>query len=156
MTTTGGFASSDLLQQEIQLQLPHFGHDVALDIGALAASMGRAKNLGILVSVRIGDWEVFKAALPGSKPENDRWVQRKANVVNLTHHSTMFERVNAEETGTDWHAQHGVKDETHAIHGGGFPLSTQAGYQGILLISGLPQVEDHNFIIEVLSAYLKK
>jgi uncharacterized protein (UPF0303 family) len=156
MATTGGFASADLLQQETQLRLPEFNLDVALNIGQLAASMCRARNLAVVVSVRTGEWEVFKSALPGSKPENDGWVNRKANVVNLTHHSTMYERVKAEEEGIDWHEKHGVEDATHAIHGGGFPLSTNDGFQGILLISGLPQVEDHNFIIEVLTAYLAK
>lgn len=64
----------------------------------------------------------------------------------------MFERVKAEESGIDWHQAHGVVDETHAIHGGGFPLVTQEGiFRGVLLISGLPQVEDHLFALEVLS-----
>ena len=43
------------------------------------------------------------------------------------------------------------------LHGGGFPLSTKnEGLQGILLISGLPQVEDHKLAVEILKRYLAK
>jgi uncharacterized protein (UPF0303 family) len=74
----------------------------------------------------------------------------------LKHHSTMFERVSAEERGADWHKENGVADETHAIHGGAVPLITQFGFAGILIISGLPQVDDHLFAVEVLTEFLAR
>ena len=74
----------------------------------------------------------------------------------LKQHSTMYERVLAEETGRDWYLDNGVEDATHAIHGGGFPLITKEGFKGILLISGLPQVEDHLLAVEILKSYLSK
>lgn len=154
--TTGNFSSADLLRQEAECILPKFDLDIAQTIGAIAIQLGKERSLGIAISIRIGEWEVFKAALPGSKPENDGWINRKANVVNLKHHSTMYERVKAEEEGIDWHQQHGVTDVTHAIHGGGFPLiSKSEGFQGVLVISGLPQVEDHLLVVEILQSYLK-
>ena len=77
-------------------------------------------------------------------------------VVMLNQHSTMFERVSAEERGVDWHKENGVTDETHAIHGGAIPLITDDGFKGILIISGLPQVEDHLLAIEVLTEFLAR
>jgi uncharacterized protein (UPF0303 family) len=154
MTTTGGFNSIDLLSQESDIALEAFDNEIAQQLGALATQIGLERNLGIAVSIRIGDWEVFKAALPGSKPENDGWINRKANVVNLTQHSTMYERVKSEEDGVDWHQLNGVKDETHAIHGGGFPIYVKdEGFKGILLVSGLPQVEDHKLAVEILQIF---
>jgi len=51
----------------------------------------------------------------------------------------------------------GIKDETHAIHGGGFPLYVkEEGFKGILLISGLPQVEDHKLAVEILQIFLNR
>jgi len=48
-------------------------------------------------------------------------------------------------------------DETHAIHGGGLPLITKDdGSVGVLLISGLPQVEDHLLGVEVLTEFLAR
>ena len=157
MATTGDFNSSDLLQQELNSVLPILDLKVALEIGTLATKIGLERNLGIEISIRLGDWEVFKAALPGSKQESDGWINRKANVVNLTQHSTMYERVKSEEDGIDWHKKHGVEDATHAIHGGGFPLYTKSeGFKGVLLISGLPQVEDHKLAAEILQIFLNR
>lgn len=157
METTGGFKSIDLLSQETEVALDAFDNEIAQQIGAVATKIGLERNLGIAISIRIGEWEVFKAALPGSKPENDGWISRKANVVNLTQHSTMYERVKSEESGIDWHTEHGVKDESHAIHGGGFPIHVKdEGFKGILLISGIPQVEDHKLAVEILQVFLKR
>jgi uncharacterized protein (UPF0303 family) len=153
--TTGNFTAAELLEQEESVRFSEFNQDLALDLGALAAEIGLTRELPIAISVRIGDWEVFKASLPGTIAENDGWIQRKANVLTLTGHSTMYERVSAEESGTDWHQSHGVVDETHAIHGGGFPLVLTTGERvGAFIIIGLPQVEDHLLALEILQEFI--
>jgi uncharacterized protein (UPF0303 family) len=155
--TTGGFTSSQLLVEERILTLPFLGITEALEIGEIAKSLGVARNLPIAIEVRLGDWIVYHISLPGSKPENDWWISRKARVVKLKQHSTMYERVNAEERGVDWHNENHLLDETHAIHGGGLPLITKnEGFVGTLLISGLPQVEDHLLGVEVLTEFLAR
>ena len=156
MVTTGNFQSVELLEHELSTTLISLNNEDALAIGKLATEIGISRNLPIAIQVQIGEWIVYKAALPGSKPENDGWIKRKANVVLLKHHSTMYERVLAEENSRDWHLDNGVEDATHAIHGGGFPLITNEGFKGILLISGLPQVEDHLLAVEILKTYLSK
>ena len=115
--TTGGFTSSQLLVEERILTLPFLGITQALEIGEIAKSLGVARNLPIAIEVRLGDWIIYHVSLPGSKPENDWWISRKARVVKLKQHSTMYERVNAEERGVDWHKENSLPDETHAIHG---------------------------------------
>jgi len=155
--TTGGFTSSQLLAEEQILTLPSLGATEALEIGEIAKSLGMVRNLPIATEVRLGDWIIYHASLPGSTPENDWWMSRKARVVMLKHHSTMYERVSAEERAVDWHKENNVEDETHAIHGGGLPLITKdEGFVGILLISGLPQVEDHLLGVEVLTEFLAR
>jgi len=67
----------------------------------------------------------------------------------------MHERVLAEEKNIDWYAEHNLPEKTHAIHGGAIPLNVAGlGLVGILIISGLPQVEDHLFGIQVLTQFL--
>ena len=155
--TTGGFTSKQLLQEEQVLILPSLTNTDAIEIGQIATALGTDRNLPIAVEVRIGDWIVYHASLTGSTPENDWWIGRKARVVNLKKHSTIFERVLAEENGIDWHKENNLMDETHAIHGGGLPLITKdGGYQGVLIISGLPQVDDHLLGVEVLTEFLAR
>ena len=157
MVTTGGFTSNQLLNEEQILTLPTLDLAGALEIGEIAKSLGVTRNLPIATEVRLGDWIIYHASLPGSSPENDRWIVRKARVVLLKHHSTMYERVSAEERGVNWHKENKLLDQTHAIHGGGLPLITKDdGFAGVLLISGLPQVEDHLLGVEVLTEFLAR
>ena len=157
MKTTGGFNSIQLLNEEQTLILPLLEISDALEIGEIAKSLSVSRNLPVAIEVRLGDWIVYHSSLPGSTPENDWWIARKARVVMLKHHSTMHERVSAEERGVDWYKENNLLDETHAIHGGGLPLITKAkGFVGVLLISGLPQVEDHLLGVEVLTEFLAR
>ena len=157
MSTTGGFTTSGLLQEELLLTLPKLDVADAMEIGEIAKSFGTQRGLPIAVEVRIGDWIIYHASLPGSTSENQWWIDRKARVVLLKHHSTIYERVSAEERGVDWHKENNLLDETNAIHGGGLPLITKGeGFVGVLLISGLPQVEDHLLGVEVLTEFLAR
>ncbi len=155
--TTGGFTSAELGREAATLILPSLTQNQALEIGEIAVSIGRDRALPIAVEVRLKDWIVFHASLPGSTPANDSWIARKARVVLATEHSTIFERVLAEEQGLDWYATKGLPEETHAVHGGGLALNVKGlGFVGILLISGLPQVEDHLLGVEVITEYLAR
>ena len=156
-TTTGGFSSEGLALESRTLELESLSQKEAIEIGEIALDFGFARGLTIAVEVRLKEWTVFHASLPGSTPENDSWIARKARVVIATGNSTMFERVLAEEQGIDWYAVKGLPEETHAIHGGGLPLNVKGmGCVGILLISGLPQVQDHLLGVEVLTEFLAR
>ena len=155
--TTGGFTSAGLKIEEELLALPSFEIADAIEIGEIALDFGMTRGFAMATEVRIGDWTVFHASLPGSSPENDWWMNRKARVVMKTGHSSLYERVLAEESGVDWFAQHGVSEEEYAIHGGGLPINVKGkGLVGVLLISGLPQVQDHLLGVEILTEFLAR
>jgi len=157
VATTGGFTLSQLIIEEQTFTLPSLDLAGALEIGEIAKSLAVLRKLPLAIQVRLGDWIIYHASLPGSTSENHWWIDRKARVVILKHHSTMYERVSAEERGIDWHKANNLLDETHAIHGGGLPLITKnEGFVGVLLISGLPQVEDHLLGVEVLTEFLAR
>ena len=157
MSNSYSFTTKQLLNEEQFFTFDNLTPANALEIGEIAKSLGVLKSLPIAVEVRLGDWIVYHVSLPGSTVENQWWIDRKARVVMLKHHSTMYERVSAEERGVDWHEENNLLDETHAIHGGGLPLMTQnEGFVGVLLISGLPQVEDHLLGVEVLTEFLAR
>jgi uncharacterized protein (UPF0303 family) len=157
VATTDGFTSSQLKNEEQILILPSIDIAGALEIGEIAKSIADLRKLPVAIQVRLNNWMIYHASLPGSTSENHWWIDRKARVVSLKHHSTLFERVSAEERGVDWYKENNLLDETHAIHGGGLPLITKdEGFKGILLISGLPQVEDHLLGVEVLTEFLAR
>ena len=154
--TTGGFTSEQLLEEELILKLPLLTNSDAVEIGKIATTLDNQRRVPMATQVRIGDRIVFHASLEGSKPENDLWIERKVAVVMLKQHSTMCERVSSEERGVYWHKENNLQNETHVIHGGALPLITDECFKGILIISGLPQVEDHLFAVEVLTEFLAR
>ena len=157
MATTGGFTSDGLALEAKALQLSSLSQAEALEIGTIAQAIGLDRKLPIAIEVRMKEWTIFHVSLPGSTPENDSWITRKARVVNATGNSTMYERVLAEEQGIDWYAVKGLSEESHAIHGGGLALNVVGlGLTGILLISGLPQVDDHLLGVEIITEYLAR
>jgi len=157
VATIDGFTSSQLINEEQILTLPSLDLAGALEIGEIAKSLAALRELPLAIQVRLGSWIIYHASLPWSTSENNWWIDRKARVVMLKHHSTLYERISAQERGVNWHKENNVLDETHAIHGGGLPLITKdKGFVGVLLISGLPQVEDHLLGVEVLTEFLSR
>jgi uncharacterized protein (UPF0303 family) len=157
MTFDRDINSKELLREEKKLKLPSADITSLIEVGKIAMKLGIDRKLPIAVEVRLGDWTIYHASLPGSTAENQWWIDRKARVVLLKHHSTIYERVSAEERGVDWHKENNLLEETHAIHGGGLPLITKSdGFVGALLISGLPHVEDHLFGVKVLTEFLAR
>ena len=155
MKTPKVFNSKSLLLEEQLLVFSNLDVIGAIELGEIAKAIGLMRNLPIAVEVRLSDWIIYHASLPGSTAENQWWIDRKARVVLLKHHSTLYERLSAQERGIDWHKENNLLDETHVIHGGGLPLITKdQGFVGVLLISGLPQVDDHLLGVEVLTEYL--
>ncbi len=158
--TSGGFSSHELLAEEEELILRKLDVADAVALGEIAVRIARAKNLPVAIEVRIDEWKVFHVSLPGTTSENDWWMDRKARVVASDGHSSMYERVAAEEEGVDelsWYAMNNLPEETHALHGGGYPLHVIGeGHCGTLLVSGVPQVDDHKLAVAALREFLGK
>ena len=158
--TSGGFSSAGLLAEEAELILLKLDIADAVALGEIAVRLARAKNLPVAIEVRIDEWKVFHVSLPGAKPENDWWIDRKARVVANDGHSSMYERVAAEEEGIDeltWYAMNNLPEETHALHGGGYPLHVVGeGHCGTILVSGVPQVDDHKLAVAAVREFLGK
>ena len=158
--TSGGFTSHELLAEEEELIFPKLEISDAVALGEIAVKLARAKNLPVAIEVRIDDWVVFHVSLPGTKPENDWWISRKARVVASDGHSSMYERVAAEEEGVDelaWYAMNNIPEETHALHGGGYPIHVVGeGHRGTILVSGVPQVDDHKLAVAAVREFLGK
>jgi len=74
---TPDFPSSETLQVEAaSLTLPRFAEPEALALGHILTELGR--GLTIVINIRTPDRTLFHAALLGSGPINDRWIQRKS------------------------------------------------------------------------------
>lgn len=139
------------------MQLDYLDVTIASGIGKIAHALGVARSLPIAIQIRLGNWIVYHISLPGSSQENNKWISRKSNTVNLRHHSTFYEKVHAEEHGVDWFQVNKLSESEYAIHGGGLPLIVKGkGIFGVLSISGLPHIEDHEFGVQAIAKFLSE
>lgn len=113
-----------------------------------------SRSLPIVIRVRSGSRLVYVAALPGSTASNDEWATRKARVAQHFEQSSLLVRLRHERDGEDALARNRLSPELFAAHGGAFPLRVaDVGMIGTVVVSGLPQVEDHAFVVDLLAEH---
>jgi uncharacterized protein (UPF0303 family) len=149
--TTGGYSSDQLAAQARDCDLREFSIDDAVALGLLATTRALAAELPIVIEVHHLGRQVYRVALPGSLPDSDDWIARKRRVVERLCSSTMAARVRYEEQGKDFNEATGLSLSEYAAHGGGFPIMViGVGIVGAIYASGLPQVDDHEFLVSCL------
>jgi uncharacterized protein (UPF0303 family) len=77
---------------------------------------------------------------------------RKANTVQLTHHSSLALRKRVESLEIQ-EEELGFNSGHLAVCGGGYPLYSNGLLVGMAIVSGLPHEEDHEFIVESLKEF---
>lgn len=156
MTDRAGWPTAEeILAQEARLVLPSCSVADALTIGRWLLNAAEARSLPVAIEVWHGDRLVFRAARPGTNAHNDLYLAGKRAVVRHFGHSSFHERLRHEEAGTSFEAATSLAFPAYAPHGGGFPLIVAGtGMVGVVLVSGLPQEQDHALIVEALEAFL--
>lgn len=147
-----------IARQEAELVFPAFDYDTAWRLGTTLRELAITRGYSIVIDVRrFGQphQQLFYAALAGTTPDNPRWVQRKTNVVARFHRSSYAIGLALQESGRTFAERYSLPDADYAAHGGCFPIRvTSAGLVGCVTISGLPQREDHNLVVEALCLLL--
>ncbi len=147
--------SAELLAQEERLQFDTFDNDTAIELGLHLLKAAREQGLPIAISVQRNGHRLFHAALPGTAPNNDRWLERKARVVELFGHSSFQVGTSFRDKGTTFEAESRLDPDGYAAHGGVFPVIVRGtGPVGTVGVSGLPQAEDHAFVVTQLETFL--
>ena len=145
-----------LKQQEEVLRFAKFDEADAWALGQILRNMAEAKNLPMVIDIRIGIRPLFYFAMPGTTPENPDWVRRKVNTVMRFHKSSYRVGREYEERGVGFDESRGLDVMDYANAGGGFPIHIiGTGVVGAVTVSGIPQRDDHNFVTEAIAAFLK-
>ena len=66
-----------LVDQQSRLQFTRFTNDDAWELGSLLVRLGRERELVLTVDIRRHGHQLFHAALAGTTPDNDSWIERK-------------------------------------------------------------------------------
>jgi uncharacterized protein (UPF0303 family) len=142
--------------QERQLQFASFDEETAWSLGSRLRSLALDRGLALVIDVRRPAQPLFYAALPGTTPDNAEWVRRKSNVVFRFHRSSYAIGLEMELKQSSLETR-GLAPADYASHGGSFPIRVQnAGFVAAVTVSGLPQRDDHELVVEALCTQLNQ
>jgi uncharacterized protein (UPF0303 family) len=146
---------AELAAEEEELQFSGFTNDDAWDLGSALVAAARRDGAPVAVDVSRHGHQLFHASLPGTSPDNDSWIQRKTRVVHRFGHSSLYVRQASIERGTTFEEEFGLDPALYAAHGGAFPVVVRSvGPVGAVVVSGLPQLEDHRMVVAAIRAHL--
>jgi len=150
-----------ITQQETLLRFDVFDPDTAWELGSILRYALLARNAGGTVEIERDHQLLFACTTPGAKPNQADWIRRKRNTVRRFKRSSYAigrELALADQT---LESAHSLSEADFAAHGGGFPLwlkSTDAPnvLAGTIILSGLPQRDDHNIVVAGIAHLLKQ
>jgi uncharacterized protein (UPF0303 family) len=151
-----------LTQQEALLRFTAFNPDTAWQLGNRLRAALRAHNAGgpgeapgATVEIELAGHLLFACATPGATPGQADWVRRKRNIVRRFARSSYAIGRTLERDGDTLESRHGLTLTDYAAHGGGFPLwIVDTGCVGSIIVSGLPQRDDHNLVVTTIAEHL--
>ncbi len=143
-------------REEQALRFEAFDNHTAWEVGNAIVDKAMKENLVIATSIRIGDFEVFKYGILGTNPENDDWMRRKVNTVNRLQISSIHAAAILEKENQTMETYYNFNAEDYVCCGGGFPVKLNNGELiGTIAVSGLPDYEDHQVIVDILTGFIK-
>jgi len=143
-----------IAEQEEALRFDTFDLATAGVLGRLLCDLAVERNLGVAIDITFHSMPVFYAALPGSTPDNANWIRRKRNMVLRYFRSSYASGLALQSKGKTIE-DNGLSAADFASHGGSFPIHVNGtGCIGAVTVSGLPQRDDHNLVVEALALTL--
>ena len=145
----------ELEAQEARLVLESFDETDAWELGAALREAAIAQGLPVAISVRRNGQRLFHTALPGASADNDGWLDRKCAVVERYGRSSLRVGEQFRVSGKTFEGDSRLDPAIYAAHGGAFPIVVRGtGCIGSVAVSGLPQLEDHRLVVEILQAFV--
>ena len=142
------------MQEEI-LQFTHFSKKDACELGKLMVEEAGKRELAVAISIRLNSGlVVFQAFMDGTTLDNEAWIETKFNTVRRAEVSSLEFYMYLQNSGHTM-AEKFMDETVYANSGGGFPIRIEdVGVIGVIIVSGLNHVQDHDFIVRCLSRYL--
>lgn len=140
-----------IAKQEELLQFNAFDNTMAWLLGESIKKHCEARHLAVTIEIRICRETVFFYAMAGTSPNNADWARRKRNTTELQQRSSYAVGL-ALRDGETLESQSGLPRRDYAHHGGSVPIRVKGvGFVGAATISGLPQRDDHNIVVQAMA-----
>ncbi|HQY99435.1 MAG TPA: heme-degrading domain-containing protein [Propionicimonas sp.] len=147
--------SEQLRAEEAELRFDDFALDDAWELGCGMRAAAADADLPVAIGIVLGEQRVFHTALPGSSADNDDWLARKTRVALRYGQASLTVGESFRERGGDFDVDSRLDPSLYAAAGGVVPIRLKGGAViGVVGVSGLPQLDDHAFVVEQLRAFL--
>lgn len=144
-----------IAEQERLLVFDRFDAEAAWTLGERLRRVASERSLPVAIDITLHAMPVFYSALAGSTADNARWIRRKRNVVLHFLRSSYGVGCRLAQQDATLESKFSLSDVDYAAHGGSFPITVSGvGCIGAVTVSGLPQREDHNLVVEILAEML--
>lgn len=146
----------ELAAEEARLQFDTLNLDEAWKIGCALRDLAMQRSAKVAIEITLRDRALFHTALPGTDIANANWVRRKRNTVLALGTSTLVVGMKLAKANQTLEERYGLSPAEHASDGGGFPLRLRGlGVVGAITVSGMPSLQDHRLVTDVLTRFLK-
>ncbi len=140
-----------IAKQEELLQFNAFDNAMAWRLGESIKAHCEARQLAVTIEIRICRYTVFFYAMAGTSANNADWARRKRNTTELQQRSSYAVGLALLE-GQTLESKSGLPARDYAHHGGSVPIRVKGvGCIGTATISGLPQRDDHNTVMQLMA-----
>jgi uncharacterized protein (UPF0303 family) len=147
--------TDQLAQEDAELRFADFTLEDAWALGGRMRAAAAAQKLPIVIGIVIGQQRVFHSALAGATQDNDEWLARKTRVALRYQQASLAVGESFRAKGKDFDADARLDPKEFAAHGGVVPLRLRGGVViGAVGVSGLPQLDDHAFVVAQLREFL--
>jgi uncharacterized protein (UPF0303 family) len=139
-----------------ELQFPGFSLDDSLNLGLLLVELGKERGLPIAIDITKGDQVLFHVALPGATPDNEHWIRAKQRTAARYEVPSLLVGLRGRLRGGRIEDQGWFDQTLYAAHGGSFPVYVSGvGAVATVTVSGLPQMQDHDLVVEAMREVLR-
>lgn len=141
----------DVAREDGALRWRSFDAATAWRLGTAIHDRAVRDGLVIAIEISVAGHVLFVSALPGATPDNAEWMRRKRNTVMRFHRSSLAMRLLCELKGASLSQRYGLAEADYVASGGGVPIViADTGCVGAVVVSGLPDVEDHRLVVETM------
>lgn len=142
---------AELAQLEETIRFTSFTLNDAYALGSQLHEASLSEEKPIAIRIILGDLLAYQALSSGNTAINCQWLDKKQRTVAQCHHSSLYAAAERELHGANYFWQD--DEERYAFCGGAFPIIVNDEYAGTVIVSGLPHLEDHRFLIDVLTKF---
>ncbi|MCX8453496.1 heme-degrading domain-containing protein [Paenarthrobacter ureafaciens] len=141
--------------QALTLRLGGFDQSDALALGLLLVDLATTRALPVAIDIRREQHILFHASLPGATPDNDIWIERKSRTAQRYLEPSLLVGLKGRRGGRRLEDNGWFDERLYASHGGAVPIHVDGtGVVAIATVSGLPQQDDHELVVEALQTFL--